>query len=156
LRLVYILADRLHGHLAVHNSTGARFKPACRHDPSSRGLGTGDIVFSSSNRLGTACRQLRLMLAARRNGCPNPIRTAKNRFGRRAYELWQQAGRPDGRHDELWHQASAEGAGQTLADAGFFDEAPRRTSKRLLPHRQKVDGKPTLKSLHRSAEGFTS
>jgi hypothetical protein len=86
----------------------------------------------------------------------DPNQDREEQFRRRAYELWQQAGRPDGRHHELWHQASAEGAGQTLADAGFFDEAPRRTSKRLLPHRQKVDGKPTLKSLHRSAEGFTS
>ena len=30
----------------------------------------------------------------------------------RAYELWQQAGSPDGRHEEFWHQAREErGAG---------------------------------------------
>jgi Protein of unknown function (DUF2934) len=47
---------------------------------------------------------------------------------RRAYELWEQAGRPDGRHDDFWHQASAEGAGHggtTLADAGSVDEDPK-------------------------------
>ena len=28
----------------------------------------------------------------------------------RAYELWQQAGSPDGRHEEFWHQAREERA----------------------------------------------
>jgi hypothetical protein len=44
---------------------------------------------------------------------------------RRAYKLWEQAGRPDGRHDDFWHQASAEGVGETRADAGSADEDPK-------------------------------
>ena len=31
----------------------------------------------------------------------------------RAYELWEQAGRPEGRHEEFWQQA-----GQELGDGG--------------------------------------
>jgi hypothetical protein len=27
---------------------------------------------------------------------------------KRAYELWEHAGRPDGRHDEMWHRARTE------------------------------------------------
>lgn len=37
----------------------------------------------------------------------------------RAYALWQQAGSPEGRHEEFWHQAREEQAGgqpQTQSD----------------------------------------
>ena len=47
---------------------------------------------------------------------------------RRAYKLWEQAGRSDGRHDDFWHQTSAGGAGhggKALADAGSVDEDPK-------------------------------
>ena len=30
------------------------------------------------------------------------------RIRQRAYELWQQAGSPEDRHEEFWHQAEAE------------------------------------------------
>ena len=30
------------------------------------------------------------------------------RVRRRAYELWEQAGKPEGRNDEFWHNALAE------------------------------------------------
>lgn len=33
----------------------------------------------------------------------------------RAYALWDQAGRPEGRHDEFWEQAGHE-AGETSPD----------------------------------------
>jgi hypothetical protein len=44
---------------------------------------------------------------------------------RRAYKLWEQAGRPDGRQDDFWHQASAEGVWEDLIDAGSADEDPK-------------------------------
>ena len=35
----------------------------------------------------------------------------------RAHELWEQAGKPEGREDEFWHQAEKELAqGTTLAE----------------------------------------
>lgn len=38
---------------------------------------------------------------------------------KRAYELWEQEGKPDGRHDEFWHQALAEitGSGEDVIEA---------------------------------------
>ena len=40
----------------------------------------------------------------------------------RAYELWEQAGRPEGRHEEFWHQAGEElGGGQGSGVIGVFD-----------------------------------
>jgi hypothetical protein len=36
---------------------------------------------------------------------------------RRAYELWERAGRPDGRSDEFWHAARLElGAKETIEE----------------------------------------
>lgn len=34
----------------------------------------------------------------------------------RAHELWEQAGRPEGREDEFWHQAEKELTGGATAD----------------------------------------
>jgi hypothetical protein len=34
----------------------------------------------------------------------------------RAHELWEQAGKPDGREDEFWHQAEKELAQGATAD----------------------------------------
>ena len=34
----------------------------------------------------------------------------------RAYALWEQAGRPEGRHDEFWEQAGQETEGETSPD----------------------------------------
>ena len=34
----------------------------------------------------------------------------------RAYALWEQAGSPEGRHDEFWEQAGQELAGETSPD----------------------------------------
>ena len=34
----------------------------------------------------------------------------------RAYMLWEQAGRPEGRHDEFWEQAGQEVEGETSPD----------------------------------------
>ena len=36
----------------------------------------------------------------------NPLSsTSHESISRRAYHLWEEAGRPDGRHEEHWHQA---------------------------------------------------
>jgi hypothetical protein len=38
----------------------------------------------------------------------------------RAHELWEQAGKPEGRQDEFWHQAEKE-----LTEAATADEKSR-------------------------------
>lgn len=45
----------------------------------------------------------------------NPVEpTTEARVRERAYHLWEQAGCPDGRSEEFWHQAAAEiGANET-------------------------------------------
>ncbi|MFZ1965135.1 MAG: DUF2934 domain-containing protein [Roseiarcus sp.] len=43
---------------------------------------------------------------------------------RRAYELWQQAGCPEGRSDEFWHAARAEMAGEGADEAPAGDLGP--------------------------------
>jgi hypothetical protein len=43
----------------------------------------------------------------------------------RAHELWEQAGRPDGREDEFWHQAERE-LKQTEG-LGTTEDAPKPT-----------------------------
>ena len=35
-------------------------------------------------------------------------RDIETRVRQRAYELWEEAGRPEGRGDEFWHQAQAD------------------------------------------------
>jgi hypothetical protein len=42
----------------------------------------------------------------------------------RAHELWEQAGKPEGREDEFWHQAEKELAQGTTSDekSGTFLE----------------------------------
>jgi hypothetical protein len=45
------------------------------------------------------------------------------RIRQRAYQLWEQEGRPEGRAESHWQQAEAEVAGLNLAD-----EAPPGTS----------------------------
>jgi hypothetical protein len=43
---------------------------------------------------------------------------------RRAYELWQQAGCPEGRSDEFWHAARAEMAGEGADEAPVGELGP--------------------------------
>ncbi|MGD0764450.1 MAG: DUF2934 domain-containing protein [Roseiarcus sp.] len=43
---------------------------------------------------------------------------------RRAYELWQQAGCPEGRSDEFWHAARAEMAGEGADESPVGDLGP--------------------------------
>ncbi len=58
---------------------------------------------------------------------------------RRAYELWQQAGCPEGRSDEFWHAARAEieGEGADKAPVGDLgrsvDERPAAAVERGFP-----------------------
>jgi Protein of unknown function (DUF2934) len=51
----------------------------------------------------------------------------QERISRRAYELWEQEGRPEGRSEEFWARAQAEiegpGTGTAPTDAGPGDEA---------------------------------
>ncbi|MDF2797923.1 MAG: hypothetical protein K0R85_667 [Devosia sp.] len=40
----------------------------------------------------------------------------------RAYQLWEQEGRPEGRHEDHWHQASQEFAGEGEREGGYDPE----------------------------------
>jgi hypothetical protein len=42
-----------------------------------------------------------------------------------AHELWEQAGRPDGRQDEFWHQAEREL--KRTEGSGTTEDAPKPT-----------------------------
>ena len=46
----------------------------------------------------------------------------------RAYGLWLDAGSPDGRDEEFWHQAEAE-----LAENGEIDTSEEHADTELLP-----------------------
>ncbi|NTA61901.1 DUF2934 domain-containing protein [Agrobacterium tumefaciens] len=55
-------------------------------------------------------------------------------ISKRAYELWEQAGRPEGHDDEQWHAASAEweaefGPVEAPLSNGFSAENPNRQRK---------------------------
>jgi hypothetical protein len=43
---------------------------------------------------------------------------------RRAYEFWEQAGRPEGRSDEFWHAARADIEGESAEDPPVDALAP--------------------------------
>lgn len=45
----------------------------------------------------------------------------------RAYELWQQAGSPEGQHEEFWRQAEAEEHGNADADSFPASDPPSNT-----------------------------
>lgn len=46
----------------------------------------------------------------------------------RAYRLWEQQGRPHGRHEEHWHQASQEVGDELFPQQGSTDSQERRGS----------------------------
>ena len=50
----------------------------------------------------------------------------KDQIIHRAYELWEQAGKPDGRDEEFYHQAEKE-----LQDAEEDKSSPLRTPDNL-------------------------
>ena len=54
----------------------------------------------------------------------------------RAYELWEQEGRPDGRAEEFWHRASSE-----LSTNG----APKKASKPATARAPKAVSEPAAK-----------
>ena len=51
-------------------------------------------------------------------------RDIAERVKRRAYELWEAAGRPEGRGEEFWHQASAE-----ITPSGAKEDVPVRKGR---------------------------
>jgi hypothetical protein len=44
------------------------------------------------------------------------ITTHEERIRQRAYELWEEAGKPGGDHERFWHQAEAELAAEEDPD----------------------------------------
>ena len=50
---------------------------------------------------------------------------------RRAHELWEKAGQPEGRGEEFWHQAAAELTARNDADSKDGDEkkAPKKVTQ---------------------------
>ena len=55
-------------------------------------------------------------------------RNSEEQVRRRAYELWEKAGQPEGRGEEFWHQAAAELTARNDADSKDGDEkkAPKK------------------------------
>lgn len=49
----------------------------------------------------------------------------EDRIRQRAHELWEEQGRPEGRHDEHWRQASSEIGEDGGSDTGDTSPAPR-------------------------------
>ena len=50
----------------------------------------------------------------------------EDRVRQRAYRLWEQAGRPHGRHEDHWHQASQEVGDELFGQQGDSDNQDRR------------------------------
>lgn len=46
-----------------------------------------------------------------------PDTTAQDRVSRRAYEIWEQEGRPEGRHEDHWNRAKSEAEAQAEVEA---------------------------------------
>jgi hypothetical protein len=46
----------------------------------------------------------------------------------RAHQLWEDAGRPEGRADEFWHQAERD-----LADAGYGSDEMTEPTPTVFP-----------------------
>ena len=66
----------------------------------------------------------------------NQERGENEQVRKRAYELWEQDGKPDNRHDEFWHQAQAEitSSGkdepvETLREVGSNEPVARPTTR---------------------------
>jgi hypothetical protein len=53
----------------------------------------------------------------------------EDRIRRRAYHLWEEAGRPEGRSDEFWHAARAEIAEEEALEAA--PAIPRGDARRV-------------------------
>ena len=58
----------------------------------------------------------------------------QDRIRQRAHEIWEQAGRPEGAHQEHWEQATAEIDGATAK--------PKETAKKAAAKPVKPDAKP--------------
>jgi len=58
----------------------------------------------------------------------------QDRIRQRAHEIWEQAGRPEGAHQEHWEQATAEIDGATAK--------PKKTAKKAAAKPVKPDAKP--------------
>jgi hypothetical protein len=48
------------------------------------------------------------------------------RIRERAYRLWEEEGRPEGRHESHWHQASQEAGDELFDQQGATDSQDRR------------------------------
>jgi hypothetical protein len=58
----------------------------------------------------------------------------QDRIRQRAHEIWEQAGRPEGAHQEHWEQAPAEIDGAVAK--------PKKTAKKAAAKPVKADAKP--------------
>jgi len=59
----------------------------------------------------------------------------QDRIRRRAHEIWEQAGRPEGAHQEHWDKATAEVDGGAAAK-------PKKVAKKADAKPAKADAKP--------------
>jgi len=54
----------------------------------------------------------------------------EDRIKRRAHQIWEEEGRPDGRHDEHWMRALEEFADEPVVLPGGATSAPPEQSQR--------------------------
>ncbi|TIL83870.1 MAG: DUF2934 domain-containing protein [Mesorhizobium sp.] len=71
----------------------------------------------------------------------------QERIRRRAHAIWEQAGRPDGAHQQHWNQAAAEIDGE--------ESRPKKTARPKAPARPKepAAGKVTSSKTARPRKG---
>ncbi|WP_244817392.1 DUF2934 domain-containing protein [Caballeronia sp. Lep1P3] len=72
----------------------------------------------------------------------------QDRIRRRAYELWEREGSPDGRAEEFWQRAiesldteSSQGTGSQQADANGTSDAARSERERISEESEGPTGK---------------
>ena len=64
----------------------------------------------------------------------------EDRIRRRAHEIWEHAGQPDGRNDEHWEQACRELAAEDAATGREFDVEPNLSA--VAAGRMEATGSP--------------
>ncbi|QCN96990.1 DUF2934 domain-containing protein (plasmid) [Azospirillum argentinense] len=90
-----------------------------------------------------------------------PGQDRAERVRRRAHDIWERDGRPDGRHDEHWAQAEAEVDDEIRAErqseeteSSASDASPKRRSKptaaKPVPAKPKATPKATPKAVRAS------
>lgn len=52
----------------------------------------------------------------------------------RAYQIWEEEGHPEGKHDEHWHRARGEAEGNSAHDAPDAEQSPPASPSGISSH----------------------